>query len=108
MPLSKRARIEIYLPSGARFGRLRTVLEREFLYTFGGCTVVVGIKGKYLSADKTPQTEPVDLLYADTPFDFDEDFQALSEYADDLKRVILQTTSEESILIVVQQIFHSV
>jgi hypothetical protein len=108
LPLSKRARVEIYIPSGARFGRLRTVLERELIYAFGGCTVVSGIKGQYLAADGTREAEPIDLVYADAPFDFDENFQTLSDYADDLKRVALKTTSEESILIVVQEVYHSV
>ena len=108
MPLSKRARIEIYVPSGARFGRLRTVLERELIYAFGGCTVVSGIKGNYLAADGTREAEPVDLIYADAPFDFDENFQVLSNYVDQIKTVVLRTTAEESILIVVQEIYHSV
>ena len=108
MPLSKRARVEIYVPSGARFGRLRTVMERELIYAFGGCTVVGGIKGSYLAADGTRDTEPVDLIYADAPFDFDENLAVLSEYTDNLKRVVLATTGEESILIVVQEIYHSV
>jgi hypothetical protein len=108
LPLSKRARIEIYLPTGARYGRLKTVLEREFLYTFGGCTVVGGIKGLYLAASRVPETEPVDLIYADAPFDLDENFAAISEYTDCLKRVVLATTGEESVLIVMHEIFHSV
>ena len=108
MPLSKRARVEIYVPSGARYGRLRTVLERELIYAFGGCTVVSGIKGNYLSADRTRETEPVDLVYADAPFDFDENLVWLSEYTDALKTVVLKTTGEESILIVVQEVYHSV
>ena len=108
LPLSKRARIEIYVPSGARFGRLRTLLECELSYAFGGCTVVGGIKGQYLAADGTRDTEPIDLIYADAPFDFEENLQVLSEYTDDLKRVALKTTSEESILIVVQETYHSV
>lgn len=107
MPLSKRARVEIYVPAGARSGRLRTVLERELIYAFGGCTIVGGIKGNYLGADGTRVTEPVDLIYADAPFDFDENFTSLSEYTDNLKRVVLETTGEESILIVVHEIYHS-
>ena len=107
MPLSKRARIEIYIPSGASLGRLQTVLERELLYTFGGCTVVAGAKGSYLSADGARETEPINLVYADTPFDADGNLQALSGYADELKAVALEVTSEESILIVVHEIYHS-
>ena len=108
MPLSKRARIEIYIPSGAAYGRLQTVLERELVYAFGGCTIVAGTKGLYLAADGTRDTESVNLIYSDTPFDLDGNFEALSAYADTLKAVALEVTSEESILIVVHEIFHSI
>lgn len=108
MPLSKRARIEIYLPNDGAFRRLQTVLEREFLYTFGGCTVVPETKGSYLSADGKPETEGINLIYADTPFDFDENLEALSAYTDALKATTLQATGEESILIVVHEINHSI
>ncbi|MFN2500618.1 MAG: hypothetical protein ABR530_01245 [Pyrinomonadaceae bacterium] len=108
MPLSKRARIEIYLPSGLFQGRLRTVLEREFLYTFGGCTVVPETKGSYLTSEGIPETEGINLIYADTPFDLDQNFQALAQYTDGLKAVALEATGEESILTVVHEIYHSV
>jgi hypothetical protein len=107
LPLSKRARIEIYLPSGAKFGRLKTVLEREFRYTFGGCTAVVGIKGQYLYASGESRSEAIDLLYSDTPFDFNANLAALTEYTDRLKSLALRLTAEESILIVVHEIYHS-
>lgn len=108
MPLSKRARIEIYLPSGAAYGRLQTVFQREFLYTFGGCTVVPETKGSYLASDGKPETEGINLIYADTPFQLDEHLQSLSSYADRLKAVALEATNEESVLIVVHEIYHSV
>jgi hypothetical protein len=108
LPLSKRARIEIYLPADERYSRLQTVFEREFLYTFGGCTVVRNIKGSYMAADRTSETEEINLVYADVPFGFDENLEALSRYTDSLKRVALKATKEESVLIVVHQVFHSV
>ena len=108
MPLSKRARIEIYLPSGASWGRLQTVLEAELLYTFGGCTVVAGTKGLYIAADGTRSVDSVNLIYADTPFDLDGGLDALSAYADKLKAVALEVTNEESVLIVVHEIYHSI
>jgi hypothetical protein len=108
LPLSKRARIEIYIPSGAAFGRLQTVLERELIYAFGGCTVVTGAKGSYLAADGTRATEPINLVYADTPFELDHHKAELTEYTENLKAVVLEVTSEESILVVVTEIYHSV
>jgi hypothetical protein len=107
LPLSKRARIEIYLPSGAAYGRLQTVLERELIYSFGGCTVVTGAKGSYLGSDGTRETESINLIYADAPFDTGENFESISRYVDQLKAVALTVTNEESILVVVQELYHS-
>jgi PII-like signaling protein len=86
----------------------RKAFEKEFLETFGGCTVIKGIKGLYLSADGKLETDKIVLLYADTPFEFRRNRKALSKYTDELRDVAYQATNEESILIVVHEIFHSV
>lgn len=111
MPLSERARIEAYLPVQPKkpvYERLLDAFEREFIHTFGGCTVVKNTEGKYLSADGEPVTDKINLVYADAPFDFVDNFEALSDYADELKKLALRCTDEESILIVVHRIYHSV
>lgn len=108
MPLAKRARIEVYLPSGAGEGRLQAMIERELIYVFGGCTVVAGAKGSYLSASGVRETDSIELIYADTPFDPEDDLEAVSRYADELKQAALDATKEESLLIVVHHIYHSV
>jgi hypothetical protein len=110
LPLSARARIEIYLPDVPQkvYRNARRAFEREFLETFGGCTVIKDIKGLYLSADGKTETDKIVLLYADTPFEFRKNRAALSKYTDELRDVAYQTTSEESILIVVHEIYHSV
>lgn len=109
MPLSKRARLEIYLPqkNSAVNIRLRDAFEQEFLQTFGGCTVINGIKGLYLASSGKPDTDKITLVYTDMPFDFDSNFEILSDYADALRSAALEATAEESILIVVHEIFHS-
>ena len=110
MPLSKRARIEVYLPERGddAYGRLHRAFEQEFLHTFGGCTVVKNNKGLYLSADYAVDFDRVNVMYADTPFDFDENFQDISNYTDQLREAALEATEEESILIVVHGIYHSI
>ena len=110
MPLSSRARIEIYLPDSPKknYRNARKAFEREFLETFGGCTVIKGLKGLYLSADDKPETDKIVLLYTDTPFEFRKNRAALSKYTDELREVAYQATDEESILIVVHEIYHSV
>ena len=110
MPLSARARIEIYLPErkNAVYSRLLKAFQQEFLQTFGGCTVIEDIKGLYLSADDKTDTDKINLVYADIPFDFEKNFKALSKYTDELKKAALEASEEESILIVVHKIYHSV
>jgi len=110
LPLLKRARIEIYLPERGRsdYARLQHAFEREFLHSFGGCTVIRNIKGLYLGSDDETDDDNVSLVYTDTPFDFDEYFDEISKYTDDLRDVALGASDEESILIVVHGIYHSV
>lgn len=110
MPLSKRARIEIYLPdrNKANYRRLHRAIEEEFLSTFGGCTVIKDIKGLYLGSDGKRDSDRIDLIYADTPFDFDKNFKALSKYADEIRQTAVEATEEESVLVVVHEIYHSV
>ena len=86
----------------------RRAFEREFLETFGGCTVIKNIKGLYLSADSKTETDKIVLIYADTPFEFRKNRKALSKYTDELREVAFLSTNEESILIVVHEIYHSI
>lgn len=110
MSLSKRARIEVYLPDRkkANYRRLHRAFEQEFLNTFGGCTVIKDIKGIYLGSDGKADFDRIDLIYADTPFDFDRNFEALSKYADEIRHAAVEATEEESVLVVVHGIYHSV
>ncbi|HEX8250553.1 MAG TPA: hypothetical protein VF599_20435 [Pyrinomonadaceae bacterium] len=110
MPLSARARIEVYLPErkNARYRRLQKAFEQEFLQTFGGCTVIKNIKGLYLSENGETDSDKINLVYADTPFDFEKNFKSISKYTDELKQAALEASEEESILIVVHRIYHSV
>jgi hypothetical protein len=110
LPLSSRARIEIYLPDipKAVYRNARRALEQEFLETFGGCTVISGIKGLYLNAHGGTETDKIVLIYTDTPFGFGKNRSALSKYTDELRDVAYRVTEEESILIVVHEIHHSV
>ena len=110
MPLSKKARIEVYLPDKPEpvYRRLQKAFENEFLRTFGGATVIKNIKGLYLSESNKTDSDKINLVYADTPFDFDKHFKALSNYADEIREAALEASEEESILIVVHDIYHSI
>ena len=109
MPLSKRARIEIYLPGGEKpsHKRLQEVYENEFMNTFGGCTVIRNIEGRYLSSDNQADFDRINLVYADTPFELESNLEALSKYTDHLREAALGATTEESMLVVVHEIYHS-
>ena len=109
MPLSKRARIEIYLPErgSGDYTLLRRVFETEFLHTFGGCTVIKNIKGLYLGSEDDMSDEPISLVYSDTPFDFDQHFDEISQYTDEIREAALEASDEESVLVVVHEIYHS-
>ena len=110
MPLSKRARIEVYLPgrSKAVDRRLQRAFEQEFLATFGGCTVIKNIKGLYLGSDGKADFDKINLVYTDTLFDFVRNVRALSKYTDELRHAAKEASGEESILVVVHEICHSV
>jgi hypothetical protein len=109
LPLSKKARIEIYLPDKPQsaYRRLQKAFENEFLRTFGGATVIKNIKGLYLSANDKTDSDKINLIYADTPFDFDKNLKAIGKYTDELREAALAASEEESILIVVHEIYHS-
>jgi len=109
LPLSKRARIEIYLPvrNEPRYRRLHKAIEDEFLHTFGGCTVIKDTKGLYKGTDKRVDADRISLITADAPFDLQKNFAALSKYTDALRDAALEATGEESILIIVHEIYHS-
>ena len=109
MPLSKRARIEVYLPEDTKavYRRLRQAIETEFLFTFGGCTVIHGIKGLYLRSGQTPETDKISLVYADMPFDFQRNRRVISNYADAVREACSESLPEQSVLVVVDEVYHS-
>jgi hypothetical protein len=109
LPLSRRARIEIYLPQkgSSDYARLERAFENEFIDTFGGCTIIKNAEGLYMGADGNLAVDKISLVYADTPFDFAENIEAISEYTDLLRTAALEASEEESILIAVQPIYHS-
>lgn len=51
MPLLERARVEVYLPDLPKqaYQDLLNAFDQEFTYTFGGCTIIRGLDGSYLS-----------------------------------------------------------
>ena len=109
MPLSERARVEVYLPDLPRaiYQNLLATLTREFTYTFGGCTTVGGLKGSYLSPTGFHVQDRINLLYTDTPYGFEENFETISAYANKLRAATFAALEEDAILVVVMKTYHS-
>lgn len=109
LPLSERARVEIYIPDQpitAYQDLLRTIVD-EFTISFGGCTVIRGLDGYYLS--KFGQTIPdrISIVYTDTPFNFQQNMDAVAEYADKVRESAFKALDEEAILVAVLPVYHS-
>ena len=109
MPLSEKARVEVYLPDlpSVAYQELLNALEQEFTYTFGGCTLVRGLSGSYQSQLGLPVEDRINLLYTDTPFTFDEGYERLSRYTDALRQTAFDSLEEEAILVVAFKVYHS-
>lgn len=109
MPLLEKARIEVYLPDVDKpaYTGLLDRLATEFTYAFGGSTVLRGLEGNYLSHLGTVMIDSINLVYTDAPFQFDANFQSLSDYADYLRKAAFGVLEEEAILVVVYPVYHS-
>jgi hypothetical protein len=109
LPLSEKARIEVYVPNLPRetYQNLLVVLAQEFTYTFGGSTIMRGLDGRYLSSHGLQVQDCVFLIDTDTPFVFEEHFERLSGYADALRDAVFESFEEEAILVVVHKIYHA-
>jgi len=109
LPLSERARVEVYLPDlpRAAYQDLLNELAQEFTYTFGGCTIIRGLDGSYLSQAGLQIQDRINLIYTDTPYAFEENFTIISAYADKLKDAVNTALEEETVLITAARIYHA-
>lgn len=109
MPLSERARVEVYLPDLPRaiYHDLLAALTQEFTYTFGGCTIIGGLEGSYLSQGGLPVRDGINLIYTDTPYAFETNFEIISTYADRLKAAVFAALEEDAILVAVMRTYHA-
>lgn len=110
MPLSVRARVEVYIPDLPKpiYQNLLQIFAQEFTTAFGGCTIVRGLDGNYLSRFGQIISDRINIIYTDTPFDFQENFSAISKYTDSLRQAAFGGLEEEAVLVAVWQIYHSI
>lgn len=109
MPRSERARVEVYLPDlpRAAYQDLLNELAQKFTYTFGGCTIIRGLDGSYLSQAGMQIQDRINLIYTDTPYAFEENIETVSAYAEKLKSAVDTALEEEAVLITVAKIYHA-
>ncbi len=109
MPLSGKARVEVYVPDlpSPLYGALLQALEREFAFTFGGCTTIRGLDGSYLLRSGTIAQDWVNVIYTDAPFPVEENIETLSRYADELKLAAFEALEEEAVLVTIAEVYHA-
>jgi len=110
LPLLERVRVEIYLPDPhlPEYEKLLRLLQEEFTYAFGGCSIVLGLEGSYLSIIGNVIPDRINLIYSDIPTSLSKNFGTVAGYVDELKRAATEALTEEAIMISVEQIYHAV
>ena len=110
MPLLERVRVEVYVPDlpTAAYRNLLLSFEEEFTYAFGGCTIVRGLDGNYLSGAGVKTPDRINLIYTDLPLALSTNFESVARYADELKQAAIEALSEEAVLVAVSQVYHAV
>jgi hypothetical protein len=84
------------------------LVKTEFTYAFGGCSIVRGLEGSYLSALGNRIPDRINLIYSDIPTTLTKNFDTVAAYASELKRAAMSALTEEPILVCVEQIYHTV
>lgn len=109
MPLLERVRVEVYVPDlpAPHYRSLLLSFEEEFTYAFGGCTIVRGLDGSYLSRAGVRTPDLISLIYTDLPLALSTNFGIAARYAEELKQAALDVLSEEAVLVAMAQIYHA-
>jgi len=99
----------VYLPDlpQAADQDLLDSLDREFTYAFGGCTIIRGLAGSYLSRHGLILKDRINLVVTDTPLIFTEDFENVSRYTDHLRQAAFVALDEEAVLVAAYPVYHS-
>lgn len=110
MPLLERVRVEVYVPDlpAASYRNLLLSFEEEFTYAFGGCTILRGLDGSYLSQAGVNTPDRINLIYTDLPVTLSTDFEHVARYADHLREAAAEALAEEAVLVAVTQVYHAV
>jgi hypothetical protein len=109
LPLSEKVRVEVYVPDlpERTYQDLLDSLEQEFTHTFGGSTVIPGLRGSYLSRLGLAIHDRVNLIDSDLPLGLEADRELISRYADYLRRAAFTALDEEAVLVTVIKLYHA-
>jgi hypothetical protein len=108
LPLSEKVRIEIFIPDlpDPIYDRILEEFSNELSYAFGGCTITSS-SGKFRSDSGVILPDKINILFTDTPFEWDKDQSVLAQYAEELHNIIQRALAgEEAILISVYPVHH--
>jgi hypothetical protein len=94
------------LPRAAYYNLLDE-LTQEFTYALGGCTIIHGLDGSYLSETGSSIHDRINLIYTDTPYAFGENFEVISAYANKLKAAVNAALEEETVLVAILRVYHA-
>jgi hypothetical protein len=110
LPLLERVRVEVYIPDPHQpeYDKLLRLFQEEFTYTFGGCTILRGLDGSYLSQFGNHIPDRINLIYTDAPLALSVDFALIARYTHQLKRVASESLTEEAVMVAVEQTYHVV
>jgi hypothetical protein len=86
----------VYVPDlpAASYRNLLLSLEEEFTYAFGGCTIVRGLDGNYLSQAGVKTPDRINLIFTDLPLALSINFERVARYDDQLKEAAVRGTVE--------------
>ena len=109
MPLLEQVRVEVYIPdpSIADYENLLRSFEAEFTYAFGGCTILRGLEGCYLSQFGNRIHDRINVIYSDIPLALSIEFAAVAGYAREVKQAATEALAEEVVMVAVTQVYHS-
>jgi hypothetical protein len=101
--------VEVYIPDlpAPPYKNLLLSFEEEFTYTFGGCTIISDLSGSYLAQSGARISDRINLIYADVPLPLSTNFDKTERYVDELKQAAYDALVEETVLVVVAEIYHA-
>ena len=110
MPLLERVRVEVYLPDSSlvEYDNLLRSFEAEFTYAFGGCTILRGLEGYYLSQLGDRIRDRISVIYSDIPLALSIELAAVAGYVREVKHAATEALAEEVVMVAVSRVYHSV